>query len=132
MARLLRDALLSAETALPAAGASNYSSAINIGQKTADTITEQVDLRLTVPSTPSLVSTKTATFTFQDSADNISFAAIPELSALVVTGGSEGGAATARTVKLPASTRQYIRVSQAVEAAGGSSVAVKTTLELLH
>lgn len=132
MARLLTDALMRAVTALPAAGASNSSEAIDLRQKTAETIGESFEVQLIVPSLPALAENKTATFTFEDSEDGETFTPIPELATLVVTGEAGGGAPEhVRTVRLPSSARQHIRVSQEVLAEGGDNTAVSTTLQLL-
>ena len=86
MIRSIKDADLIVTKALPAAGASNNSDTITLGTEPP----EELQVELSVPALPSLADTKTATFTFQDSADNPSFAAIPELATLVMTGS--GGA----------------------------------------
>jgi len=132
MSRKLLDSSLSVTTALPAAGATANSASIDLRQTTADTINEQFEVQVLLPATPSLADTKNVTITFQDSADNSSFAAIPELATLVVTGaGGVGASAATRTVRLPSSARRYLRISQAVDSAGGSNTGVSTTLQLL-
>ncbi len=131
MPRNIQDAVLRAVTALPAAGANNNSDSIDLEQPTADTINEGFSVQVVIPALPALVDTKKVTITFQDSADGEAFVAIPELAAFVVTAGAEGGAAASRTVRLPATARRYIRINQAVEAAGGNNTAVSTTLQLL-
>jgi len=132
MARHIQDALLRVVTALPAAAANNDSDAIDLEQVSADTINEKFELQIKVPALPALVEAKKLTITVQDSADNESFAAVPELATLVITGESGNGAdAAERTVRLPSTARRYIRINQAVESGGGSNIAVKTTLQLL-
>jgi len=127
-----KDLNLSVTKALPAAAATNYSDAIDLGAVAPGASVEEIDLLLEVPATPSLVDAKTITFTFQDSADNSSFAAIAELATLVLTGASSAGAAAAtRRVKLPPSVRRYVRVSQAVLTAGGDNTAISSTLSLV-
>lgn len=129
--RLLKDAALKTVKALPAAAASNSQTALDLGQVTAESANEAFDALLTVPATPSLVDAKTIIYTFEDSADNSSFAAIPELATVTSTGaGGAGAAAVSRRVKLPPSTRRYVRVSAAVLAAGGDNTAISYTLEL--
>lgn len=121
-----------AVTALPAAGANNNSAAIDLRQETAETIGESFEVQVIVPALPALVEDKTVTVTLQDSADNEAFAPIPELATLVITGGAGGGAPeTIRTVRLPSSARRYLRINQAVLAAGGNNTAVSSTLQLL-
>lgn len=131
MPRNIQDAALRVITALPAAGANNDSASIDLEQPTADTINEGFSVQVAVPDLPDLVDTKKVTITFQDSADDSSFAAIPELAAFVITAGAEGAEAASRTVRLPATARRYIRINQAVEAAGGNNTAVKSKLHLL-
>jgi hypothetical protein len=85
-----------------------------------------------VPATPSLAAAETVTLTLMDSADNVTFTAIPGLATLVVTGATGGsGAATTRQVTLPGSTRQYLALRQATTANAGNNTAVSTTLELV-
>ncbi|NDD52889.1 hypothetical protein EBZ39_03245 [bacterium] len=130
MPRSVKDAELIKVKALPAAAASNNTDSIDLGQLTQEETYFEVEL--SVPATPALVDTKTITFTFQDSADNSSFAAITGLSTLVLTGaGGAGAAAATRRVRLPAAARRYLRVSAAVETGGGSNVAVSYTLALV-
>lgn len=133
MSRNLQDANLSVTTALPAAAASNTSAAIDLRQISADVINEQFDVKITVPALPALVDAKTVTLKLQDSADGLTFADIPELASLVLTGATGGGVAseTTRTVRLPNTTRRYIALNQAVLTAGGDNTGVSTTLQLL-
>lgn len=131
--RTIRDAQLKTTKAMPAAAANNNHDGIDLGAVTPGVTGEGVEVLLTVPALPALADTKIATFTFQDSADNATFAAIPELATLTRTGaGGVGSAATTRCVRLPSTARRYIRVNQAVEAAGGDSTAVSTTVEVLR
>ena len=132
MPRLIQDAALKVTKALPAAAATANSDSIDLGQSTADTINESFSVKLSAPAVANLADTKTITYTFQDSADNSSFSAIPELATLVQTGaGGVGASATTRTVRLPATARRYIRVSAAVASAGGDNTASSLTLQLL-
>ncbi len=129
MSRNLQDALLIKSSALPAANASNNTASIDLTA----TVQEEApyEVSLSVPATPNLADTKKITFTFEDSADNSSFAAIPALATLVVTGTATGGAAAERIVRLPPTTRRYIRAAAAVESAGGTNTAVSYTLGLI-
>lgn len=132
MPRQTKDALLTVTRALPGSGATVNSTAIDLGQTTADSVNEVIDLLLTVPAIPSLADTQTITFTIQDSADNSSFAAISSLATLVFTGAGGAGAATAsRRYKLPPATRRYVRVSAVGSASSGANTGVTATLELL-
>jgi hypothetical protein len=130
MPRALNDAELIKSKALPAAAASASTNSIDLGQLTQEET--YFEVLLTVPATPALVDTKTITFTFEDSANDSSFAAITGLSTLVTTGaGGAGAAATSRRVRLPATARRYIRATAAVETGGGSNIAVSFTLALV-
>lgn len=129
--RAIQDALLTTVHVLPAAGANVNGGSIDLGQTTANPINEKIEVELSVPATPSLVDAKTIIYSFQDSADNVTFVAIPELATLTSTGaGGVGAAAVLRNVKLPSSTRRYINVNAAVLAAGGDNTAISFTLKV--
>lgn len=132
MPRLIQDAALTITRALPAQNATVNSTSLDLGQTLAGDINEQIDLLLTVPATPALADSQTLTFTFQDSADNSSFAAITGVSTLVLTGaGGAGAAATTRRVKLPPAARRYLRVSITSSATSGDSSGVTATFQIL-
>ena len=128
MNRIIRDQALVVTRALPAQNTNVDSSSIEVGPG----VPEKIQVELAVPATPSLADGQTLTFTFQDSADNSSFAAIPELATLVRTGASGAGAAAAtRTVYLPPSVRKHIRVNIAASATAGNNTAVSATLSIV-
>jgi hypothetical protein len=130
--RFTRDSALSVNKALPAAGAANASDAIDLGADNPGPIVDEFDVLVELPATPSLADTKTVTLTLEDSADGATFAAIPALATLVVTGaGGAGAAAATRRVKLPPDVRRYIRLGQAVASSGGDNTAVAATLSLV-
>lgn len=121
-----KDYLLISTKALPAAGATANGDSIDLG---ASSSPEAVQFNLSVAAVPALVDAKTIIYTFEDSADNSSFAAIAELSTVTSTGaGGVGAAAVDRNVYLPPSVRRYVRVSATVLAAGGSNIAVSFIL----
>lgn len=129
MGRRITDKLLEVSRSIPAAGANNNSISIDLGPGWKG---ENFEVELEVPALPNLADTKTLTITFQDSADDSSFAAIPELATLVLTGaGGVGAAATKRRVRLPASARQYLRINCAIASVGGDSTAKAVILRLL-
>lgn len=131
MSRKIKDALLQSTKALPAAGASASSDAFDLGVDPWPTV-EQIQAKITAPAVASLADTKTLTYTFEDSADGSSFAAISELNTLVQTGaGGAGDGAEERVVSLPPSVRRYVRATAAVEAAGGDNTGESFTFELL-
>jgi hypothetical protein len=126
MNRVLIDSEKLVTRALPAQNTNVNSASIDFGTPPAP---EAMELRVSVPATPLLANAQTITVTFQDSADNSSFAAIPELATLVITGGGGVGAAAAvRDVNLPASARRYVRVNIAASATAGDNTAVSATL----
>jgi hypothetical protein len=79
------------------------------------------------------VDTKVATFTVQDSADDITFATMAGVPAITRTGvaTSQGSAALTTNIALAPTARRYVRLSIAVESGGGSNIAVTATLNLL-
>lgn len=124
--RLLQDADLNREKALPAANATASTASVDLGSTNPGAGLEPVEVEFAVEALPSLVDTKKCTLTMEDSADDSSFAAIAALATLVSTGASgAGAAANSRRIKLPPNVRRYVRVSAAVEAAGGDNTAKK-------
>jgi hypothetical protein len=127
----LTDANLSVSKALPAAGASNDSASIDLGTTSGGRV-PRVELEVSLPATPALVDAKTITLTVQDSADNSSFAAVADIPAIVLTGaGGVGAAAYDHNFKLPLGIRKYLRLHQAVLAAGGDNTGVSSSLKLV-
>jgi hypothetical protein len=132
MPRQTQDALLTVTRALPGSGATVTSTSLDLGQTTADCVNESIDVLLTVPAVPSLANAETLTTTFQDSADNSTFAAITGIATFVLTGaGGVGVAASSRRVKLPPATRRYIRASIVGSASSGANTGVTATLQIL-
>ena len=127
--RNIQDSALVVTKALPAAAATAYTDALDLGETSPAVAVEKVEVLLTVPATPSLVDAKTIIYTFADSADNSSFTAIAELATVTSTGAaSAGAAAVSQRVKLPPSVRRYVRVGATVLTAGGDNTAVSMTL----
>jgi hypothetical protein len=130
--RRLQDASLIKTKALPAAAAANATDSIDLGSTTLGPVADEIEVDISIEATPALVDDKTVTLTLKDSADNSSFAAIAGLATLVTTGAaSAGAAATSRRVKLPPSTRRYLRLDAAVLTAGGDNTAKSYTLKVL-
>lgn len=130
--RTRRDADLKVTKALPAAAASNNTDTIDLKAVTPGVVGERIEVELALPALPNLVDAKTVTVTLKDSADDSTYAAIAELATFVVTGaGGVGSAAATRTVRLPSSTRRYIRAYVDVLTAGGSNVASSLTMSVL-
>ena len=130
--RAFKDANVIVTKALPAAAAANETDSINLQVNAAGVNQDRIDWRISIPATPSLANTKTITLTLKDSADDSSFDAVPGIAPIVLTGaGGVGAAALSRIVKLPPSTRRYLRLDAAVEADGGNNTAVSYTLSAL-
>ena len=126
----LKDAELIYSVALPAAGATATTSPINLTQKPPHEC--HFEMELALPALPSLADTKKAIVTLEDSEDGTTFATIPALATLEVTGaGGAGAAAATRRVSLPSDVRQYLRAKVAVDAAGGNNTAKSFTLALV-
>lgn len=128
--RILKDADLIKEKALPAAGASAYTDGIDLGQDVLGADGDRIEAEIAVPATPNLVA-GSITAQLQDSADNATFANIAGLGAITVTGGAGGGAATTSQLRLPRATRRYVRAAFAVSADGGDNTGVDGSLSLL-
>jgi hypothetical protein len=138
--RQIQDSTFSSTKAFPAAAANNNHSAFDLGQRTAVSggldagfQTEDCELLISAPATPNLADAKTIIFSIYDSADGSTYAVMPGFAAvLTLTGASGAGAAAASVrVRLPSTTRRYIRVNQAVLTAGGDSTALSSTVQLL-
>ena len=128
MNRTQKDALLIKSKALPAAAAAAYTDSVELGLNGIENIQAQI----IASAVSALVDAKVITYTFQDSADGITFANIAELASLVQTGASGAGAAAAtRTVYFPPSVRKYVRGAAAVESGGGDNTAVSFTFQIL-
>jgi len=129
--RNITDADLIKSIALAAAGASSVTASIDLGAA-APAVIETIELEASLPILPILVDTKTVIVTFQDSADNSSFAAIAALGTLTATGTETPGtaAALALKVKLPSTVRRYVRLSAAVLAAAGDNTNQSVTMTL--
>lgn len=130
-ARIRKDASLISTKALPAAGANVDCDKFDLEATNLWPASEAIDVILSLPATTALVATKVITFTFQDSADGTTFAAIPQLATFTVTGKTGNGSdATSTTVKLPPSTKRYINVNASVPADAGTVTAQSFTLSL--
>lgn len=130
-ARNLRDGDFEVSKALPAAAASAVTDSLDLGQDKVQSL-EAIEFEISVPATPELVDAKTITYTIEDSADDVTFAAVdPLISTTSLGAGGAGAAAKLTRFRLPSHTRRYVRLKAAVEAAGGSNIAVSFTLAAL-
>jgi hypothetical protein len=131
--RYTQDTLTTKTTAIAAAGSTANSASIDLGRTTLQDTGDSIELELYCPDTPSLVDAKTVIFTFADSADDSSFTAIPELATKTITGaGGVGASAFTQTVRLPRSTRRYVRVQAVTLAAAGDNTGVSFIMRLLY
>ena len=127
---LLKDANLIKTLALPAAGAVAHTDILDLMQGPYQE--PHFEVELSFPALPSLADGKSATATLEDSADGVNFNAVAALEPLVVTGaGGNGSALAVRKVRIPSDTRQYLRASVAVDAAGGDNTAAKLSVALV-
>ena len=126
----LKDTELTRTVALPAAGASASTDALDL---MAVLQTEcHFEVEVSVPALANLAEAKTLTVTLEDSADGVTFAPVAGLAPLEVTGGSGGGASAASLrVRLPWAARRHLRATADVEAAGGDNTADSLTLGLV-
>lgn len=130
--RRLLDANLTKTKALPAAAAANYTDSVDLGSTVLGPVADMIELEVFIPATPALVDAKTIILTVKDSADDATFTAIPSLATLIQTGADSAGAAAAtRRVRLPVTTRQYLRVDAAVLTGGGDNTAVSYGFRVL-
>jgi hypothetical protein len=130
--RTLRDVNLAVSLALPAAGASNSTAAIDTTETNPEWLdSQELEARFELPATPSLVDAKTVTLTLEHSSDNSSWSTNTDVTAQVTTGtGGTGGPAIDYSFRLPKGCKRYIRMGQAVLTAGGSNVAISGTFSL--
>ena len=128
--RSLKDAELIRAVNLPAAGGEASTTPLDLTQGPPQE--DCYELEVHVPALPSLADGKSATVILEDSADAVSFVTIAALASIKVTGaGGAGAAELSRRVCLPAMTRQHVRATVAVDAAGGDNTAKQVTMAML-
>jgi len=128
-ARNIQDAALQLTKALPAAGASNQSDALDLGA-VGGIKPECVEVEIQVPAIAAHVTTSSdITLKLQDSADNSSFADVDAIHQTVIPGVAvTGSVAKNARFRLPSQTRRYVRFNQACGATDnntGSSIVYK-------
>jgi hypothetical protein len=126
-----RDAALTTTKACPAAGQNHNTATIDLKSTTAGAFADSVEVEIVIPALPSLANGKTLTVKLQDSANGSTYADIPQLAALIVTGGTNGSAAATRVIRLPSSAKRYLRANLAVAADGGDNTGKSVTVSLL-
>lgn len=126
----IKDENLSKTKALPAAGASASTDSVDLGADRVGPVGNEVEVHITVPDLANLADDKDLTITFEDSADDSSWAAIAEAPVFTLTGaGGSGASGITRRIYLPPSTRRYFRVTAVVEAAGGDNTASSLSVD---
>lgn len=129
--RGFKDATLSATTALPNAANTVNTAGIDLGSATPYPVTESFTAKVSTGAATG-ANNKNITVSFQDSADNTTFANISGTGTLVVTDDNGGGyAADSLEISLPPGTRRYVRASATGEANGGNAADANVTLDLL-
>ncbi len=127
---LLKDAELIKTVALPAAGATAYTDTLDLLQGPYQEA--QFEVELSLPALPAVADGKSVSVRLEDSEDGVNFSAIPALAFFKVTGsGGLGSDESIRKLRLPSDTRQYLRASVVVDAAGGNNTGQKFTLALV-
>jgi hypothetical protein len=126
-----RDAALTTTKECPAAGQNHNTATIDLKSTTAGAFADSVEVEIVIPALPSLANGKTLTVKLQDSANGSTYADIPQLAALIVTGGTNGSAAATRVIRLPSSAKRYLRANLAVAADGGDNTGKSVTVSLL-
>ena len=126
----LRDAALSGTIALPNAANTACTTVIDMEAATPFVASRTCIARITTTLATGANSLN-INVVYQDSADNITFANIPELSVLTIAGNATKYPANTRNVILPPSTRRYLRAAATGEANGGNSSDGTLTIDLL-
>jgi len=128
-----RDAVLTTTKACPAAGANHNTATLDLKSTTAGAFADSVEVEIVIPALPSLADGKVLAVKLQDSADDSTYADIPELAAVVVTGatGTGGSAAATHVIRLPSSARRYLQANLAVSTYGGNNTGKSVTVSLL-
>ena len=129
----LRDANFATTKAFPAANATNYADAFDLGAAAGGVDTRLFAFEIVIPAMPANTdNTKTATLTLQDSADGTTFANVaPLVQAQIVGVTSTGSAAVTYRIYLPPGIKQYVRFAQNVVTGGGDNTGVSVAYALL-
>ena len=128
----IQDAALKVTTTLPAADASADGDSIDLGAAGTAAL-RSIEAEVAIPALENLANDKDVTVKLQDSEDDTTFADISELAPIVVSGADgEGSDAETVKVRLPSSTRQYIRANYAVEDDGGDNTGDSAVLAILN
>ena len=129
--REIQDAGLKVTFALPNAGNTVNSNAIDLGNTTPYPVTEKIQVRLS-GSVATAANSKNINYVIQHSAEAAAnFTNIASLAVKVVAGNAANAPAFTHNVALPPDTKRYLRVSATGEANGGNSADGTGTLQLL-
>lgn len=121
---MTQDLNFTTSVAFPAASATAHMPALDLGTVIPGPVGSALRMRIDVPALPSLADAHAATFTVEDSADNVTFATLPTTGNTAVTGANGAGSpATQFDFYLPPNVRRYLRVSVAVANGGGDNTA---------
>jgi hypothetical protein len=116
--------------ALPAQNTAENSSSLDLEIAAPQFAGEYSEVEVVIPETTTATG-QTITVTLQDSADNSSFAQIPECETLVLTGVSNATARTNRKWRLPRGVKRYVNIRIAMSATTGNQTAITASLSLL-
>jgi hypothetical protein len=131
--RAIQDAQLSVSTAFGINNATTSTNAIDLGAVTPFPVTEGFMVQISTTVTANAANNKNVNISFEHSNVNTAanFAAISELSTLVLAADGGNIAATTRNVALPPSVKRFIRIKCVTENAGGNPNDATATLKLL-
>ncbi len=133
ISKSIRDTKFAATKYQPAAAATNYTDAFDLEAAAPAAEPNLFECELVIPAMANHTdTTKTITHTLQDSANGSSFANVDPLIQAQTPGVASTGS-VARTLKfrVPSTTRQHIRIAQAVPSADGDVTGDLTQFNLL-
>jgi hypothetical protein len=130
--RRIKDALLTVSKVMPADDANHNSPTIDFGA-IGPAALESIEIEVSVPAMAAYVSTAhSVTITFQDSADDSSYAANTLMGSLVIPGvATSGTAAVVRRFKVPSNARRYLQANIAAADGGANITATAVTFSVL-
>lgn len=144
MSRFLIDALHSVSKAFPAAAANNNSDTIDLGS-TPTSRPEGPEIAIKLPENSTLVATKDIYVKLQDSADDSTYADVPQLGTITVVGKSGDGMPDTDGegyevdadgnvwifFPLPRQLNRYLQANIAVETGGGDLTSLNYEVALV-
>lgn len=128
--RQIRDKQLEVVTSNPAQNTNVDSDSLDL-VLAGNVIRESMELVIAADAVPNLANGQTLTITVQDSADDVTFTAVPQLKTVVQTGGGGVGAAAAsQRFALPSTIRRYVNINIAASVTAGDNTAKGVTAYL--